>query len=198
VTTNRLLRLLRTKGWSRIFAVRRLVAGALVLLALLVAVRPSRAPDAPMLVAHHDLAPGTVLSTSDIKLVRAPPSLVPAGALTDPLSAAQRVLAGAAAAGEPITSARLLGPENTRLTAGGPDAAAVPIRLADDGMAELLAPGSHVDIVAPEQEVIASDAAVVTVRPTDKGRLVVVALPRQLAVRVAAASLARAVTVTLR
>jgi Flp pilus assembly protein CpaB len=198
VTTNRLLRLLRTKGWSRIFAVRRLVAGALVLLALLVAVRPSSAPDAPMLVAHHDLAPGTVLSTSDIKLVRAPPSLVPAGALTDPLSAAQRVLAGAAAAGEPITSARLLGPENTRLTAGGPDAAAVPIRLADDGMAELLAPGSHVDIVAPEQEVIASDAAVVTVRPTDKGRLVVVALPRQLAVRVAAASLARAVTVTLR
>jgi Flp pilus assembly protein CpaB len=151
-----------------------------------------------MLVAQHDLAPGTVLSTSDIKLVRAPPSLVPSGALTDPAKAAAQVLAGAAAAGEAITSARLLGPENIRLTTGGPDAAAVPIRLADDGVADLLVAGSHVDIVAPDQEVLATDAVVLTVRPGDRGRLVVVGLPRPVAIRVAAASLARQVTVTLR
>jgi Flp pilus assembly protein CpaB len=170
----------------------------LVVLAAFLALRPARAQDAPMVVAHHSLAPGTVLSTSDIKLVRAPPSLVPVGALTDLVAAQNQVLTSAAAAGEPITAARLLSPENTRLTAGRPDAATVPIRLADDGMAELLAPGSHVDIVAPEQEVIATDATVVTVRSTDKGHLVLVALPRETATRVAAASLARAVTVTLR
>jgi Flp pilus assembly protein CpaB len=151
-----------------------------------------------MLVARHDLAPGTVLSTTDTKLVRAPPSLVPTGALTDPAMVSDQVLAGAAAAGEPITSARLLGPLNTRLTAGFPDAAAVAVRLDDDGMAELLTPGSRVDIVAPDQEVIAADATVVTVRSSDKGRLVLVALPRQVATRVAAASLARTMAVTLR
>jgi hypothetical protein len=151
-----------------------------------------------MLVAHHDLAPGTVLSTSDTKLVRAPPWLVPSGALTDPAMAATQVLAGAAAAGEPITSARLLGPENIRLTAGRPDAAAVAIRLADDGVADLLVSGSHVDIVGPDQEVLAVDAVVLTVRSSDRGRLVVVGLPRPVAIRVAAASLARQVTITLR
>lgn len=151
-----------------------------------------------MLVAHHDLAAGTVLSTSDLKLVRAPPSLVPSGALTDPAKAATQVLAGAAAAGEPITSARLLGPENIRLTAGRPDAAAVAVRLADDGVADLLASGSHVDVVGPDQEVLAEDAVVLTVRSGDRGRLVVLGLPRPLAIRVAAASLARQVTITLR
>jgi Flp pilus assembly protein CpaB len=151
-----------------------------------------------MLVADHDLAPGTVLSTSDIKLVRAPPSLMPKGVLTNVSSASGQILTGAAAAGEPITTVRLVGPENTRLTAGRPDSAAVPVRLADDGVAELLAPGSHVDIVATDQEVLAQDAIVVTVRSSDKSRLTVVALPRHIAPRVAAASLARAVTVTLR
>lgn len=196
MTGSRLLRSLRTKGWPRVFAVRRLLAAALVVFAAVLALRPVR--DVPMLVAQHDLASGTVLSTSDIKLVRAPPSLVPSGALTDPAKAATQVLAGAAATGEPITSARLLGPENIRLTAGGPDAAAVPIRLADDGVADLLVPGSHVDIVAADQEVLATDAVVLTVRPGDRGRLVVVGLPRPVATRVAAASLAHQVTVTLR
>jgi Flp pilus assembly protein CpaB len=196
MTRSRLLRSLRTKGWPRVFAIRRLVAAALVVFAGFLALRPVR--DAPMLVAHHDLAAGTVLSTSDLKVVRAPPALVPSGALTDPAKATTQVLAGAAAAGEPITSARLLGPENIRLTAGRSDAAAVPVRLADDGIAELLPPGSHVDVVGPDQEVLAEDAVVLTVRSGDRGRLVVLGLPRPLAIRVAAAALARQVTITLR
>ncbi|MCE7008799.1 SAF domain-containing protein [Kibdelosporangium philippinense] len=197
-----LLKALRTKGWVRTVAIRRLIAVALVGLALFLAWRPNHATEAQMLVAAHDLAPGTTLSTSDLKLVRAPPSLIPRGALTDVQAAAGQVLAGVAAAGEPITSARLLGPENTRLTAGSPDAAAVPIRLADEGVAELLVPGARVDIVAPDQTVLASAATVVTVRPArrahEQGWLVVVALPGHAAPRVAAASLAREVTVTLR
>ncbi|TCO58384.1 SAF domain-containing protein [Actinocrispum wychmicini] len=185
-------------GWARVITIRRLLAVVLVLLAAVLAVRPAHDRDVPMLVARHAIAPGTVLSTSDIKLVRAPPALVPTGALTDEPSAVHQVLAGAAAAGEPITSARLVGPENTRLTAGQPDAAAVAVRLDDDELAALLVPGSHVDVVAPDQEVIATDATVVTVRAGGKGRLVLVALPRAVATRVAAAALAGALAVTLR
>lgn len=153
-----------------------------------------------MLVADHDLAPGTTLSISDVRVVRAPPPVIPKGALIDASAASGRVLAGAASAGEPITSARLLGPENTRLTAGPGDISAVPVRLADSGVAELLLPGARVDIVAPDQAVLAGDATVVTVRPGsgEQGRLVVVALPRDVATRVAAAALTREVTVTLR
>jgi Flp pilus assembly protein CpaB len=155
-----------------------------------------------MLVADRDLAPGTTLSTSDVRIVRAPPSLIPRGAHADVSEVSGQVLAGAASAGEPITSARLIGPENTRLTAGLADASAVPVRLADSGVAELLVPGSKVDIVGPDQAVLASAATVVTVRPSagsaDRGRLVVVALPRDVAPRVAAASLTREMTVTLR
>lgn len=197
---------LKTKGWTRTVAIRRLIAASLVLLAAVLALKPPSPPDSPLLVADHDLRPGTTLSTSDLRVVRAPPALMPSGALTAPSDAVGQVLAGAASAGEPITSARLVGPTNTRLTAGRPDSAAVPIRLADDGMADLLTPGSRIDIVAPDQAVLATDATVLTVRSnagsgptsTTNGQLVLVALPRDLAPRVAAASLARAVTVTLR
>lgn len=184
--------------WARVVTIRRLLALTLTVLAAVLALRPTHSQDVPMLVARHTLAPGTVLSTSDITLVRAPPSLVPTGALTDVSAAAHQVLTGAAAAGEPITSARLVGPENTRLTAGRPDAAAVPIRLDDEEVATLLVPGSHVDIVGPGQAVLATDATVVTVRAGDKGRLVLVALPRELATKVAAAALAGTLAVTLR
>jgi Flp pilus assembly protein CpaB len=182
--------------------IRRIVAAALVTVAVFLALRPNPTEEAPMLVADRDLAPGTALSASDVKTVHAPPSLIPRGALTEPSKAAGQVLAGAASAGEPITTARLLGPENTRLTTGLPNASAVPVRLADSGVAELLVPGSKVDIVGPDQTVLASAATVVTVRPAsgsaDRGRLIVVALPSDIAPRVAAASLTREMTVTLR
>ncbi|MEV4310746.1 SAF domain-containing protein [Actinocrispum sp. NPDC049592] len=198
MATSRLLRSLRTKGWTRVFALRRILAAGLVLFAAVLAFRPVRVAEVPVLVAARDLAPGTPLSTSDIKLLRAPPSLVPSGALSDPASVGGQVLAGAAAAGEPITSVRLLGPSNIRLTTGLPDAAAVAVRLVDDSIADLLVPGSHVDIVGPDQEVLASDAVVVTIRSGEPRRLLVVGLPRAVAIRVAAASLSREVTVTLR
>ncbi|CAM4234200.1 SAF domain-containing protein [Kibdelosporangium persicum] len=198
----RLLLALRTTGWVRTVAIRRLVAAALLALAAFLAFRPHHTSEAPMLVAAHDLAAGLTLSTSDLRLVRAPPGLVPRAALTDLSAAAGQVLAAGASAGEPITSARLLGPENTRLTAGSDDVAAVPIRLADEGVAELLVPGVRVDIVAPDQSVLASSATVLTVRSTggsrEQGRLVVVALPSHAAPRVAAAALTKEVTVTLR
>jgi hypothetical protein len=121
------------------------------------------------------------------------------------------VLAGAARAGEPLTDVRLAGPEQVGPIRGSPDAAAVPVRLADPDVAALLAPGSRVDVVTPgptgdRPVVLAADAAVLTVLATGpdppgqgaRGRLVLVALPRADAARVAAASVSEQVAVTLR
>lgn len=195
------------RGWPRRLAIRRLVAVLLVLAAAVLAIRPQpRDPDTvPMLVAARDLPPGTTLRGTDVTVSLLPPSLRPHSALTDPSEATGRVLAGATTAGEPLTDARLVGPANTALTTGDPSAAAVPFRLADPAVAGLLTPGLRVDVVTVSQtseaEVLAANAAVLTVRPADEtsdGHLVVLALPREEATRVAAASLGRPVAVTLR
>ena len=205
--------MLRRRGWPRTIAVRRIVAVALVLLAAVLALRPGAARDeagVPVLVAARELAPGTTLAATDLRMARVPAEVAPKAALADPGAAAGRVLAGAAAEGEPITEVRLAGPRNTRLLTGDADVAAVPVRLADPGLAELLPPGSRVDVVGAkpgggtdDHPVLASDAVVVTAhRPADsgadRGPLVVLALPRDAAARVAAAALRGTVTVTLR
>lgn len=195
------------RGWPRRLAIRRLVAVLLVLAAAVLAIRPQpREPDTvPMLVASRDLPPGTTLRATDMSVSRLSPSLRPRSALTDPAQATGRVLAGATTAGEPLTSARLVGPANTHLTTGDPSAAAVPFRLADPAVAGLLTPGLRVDVVTVSPTasaiVLAANATVLTVRPADKeaeGHLVVLALPRKEATQVAAASLGQPVAVTLR
>jgi Flp pilus assembly protein CpaB len=195
----------RLRTWPRWLALRRITALVLVLLAAALALRPANRaaePTVPVLVAARDLPPGTTLRATDIKVSRSPPSLRPPAALTAPEQATGRVLAGATTAGEPLTKARLLGPENSRLTAGIPQAAAVPFRLADPAVSDLLTPGVRVDVVTvsatnTDPVVLAANATVLTTRATDAS-LVVIALPREEATRVAAASLGQPVTVTLR
>jgi Flp pilus assembly protein CpaB len=191
---------LRTKGWARTVLIRRLIAAVLVAVATFLALRPEATTDAPMLVTATDLSPGTVLSTKDVKLVRAPPHVIPAAALTDPGQASGQLLTGAAAAGEPITRKRLLGKENTHLTTGLGDASAVPIRLPDPAIADLLMPGSHVDIIGPDRTILASAATVLTVRPSTDAQthLAVIALPHDEAATVAAAALTQDLAITLR
>lgn len=214
---DRLRQLVAGRGWPRALALRRVVAGVLVLLAVALAVRPPPQthgePTVPMLVAARDLAPGSSLRPADVRVVRTPKSLRPPAALTAPGQAAGRVLAGAASRGEPVTRVRLVGRENSRLTTGDPDAVAVPVRLADPEVAALLTPGAHVDVVTVAAEggvdavLLASDATVVTVRadePADMragprpGRLVVIAVPGASATRLASVSLGQPVAVTLR
>lgn len=205
-------RLLRNRGWPRLLALRRVIAAGLVLLAVALAVRAPQArgaPTVPVLVAARDLAPGVTLGAGDVRVAQAPESLRPPAALTAADQVAGRVLAGAASTGEPITRARLVGPENSQLATGDRDAVAVPVRLADPAVAALLAPGARVDVVTvspdngPEPILLAGEATVVTVRPdddpanTDQGRLVVIAVPRATATRVAAVSLGQPVAITL-
>ena len=197
----------RLHPWPRWLALRRIAALLLVLAAAVLAIRPTRrAADAtvPTLVAARDLPPGVTLRPSDVRVSRQPPTTRPPSALTAPSQATGRVLASATTAGEPLTRARLVGPENSRLTAGDPDAAAVPFRLADPAVADLLTPGLHVDVVtvAPSSTdavVLATNATVLTIRHADdKTNLVVIALPREEATQVAAAALNQPVAVTLR
>jgi Flp pilus assembly protein CpaB len=209
----RLRQLLGNRGWPRALALRRLTAAALILLAALLAVRPGAGagePTRPLVVAARDLAPGASLSLADVRVVAVPAGIRPATGLGSADEVSGRVLAGAAAEGEPITRARLVGPENTRLVTGGPDAVAVPVRLADAAVADLLTPGARVDVVTTDPHggaaLLAADATVVTVRAdtgersaaSRPGRLVVVAMPRDTATRVASVSLGQPVTVTLR
>jgi len=215
---DRLRQSLAARGWPRALALRRVAAGALVVLAVALAVRPPPQargePTVPMLVAARDLGPGSSLGPADVRVVRAPESLRPAAALTAAEQVRGRVLAGATGRGEPVTRARLVGRENSRLATGDPDAVAVPVRLADAEVAALLTPGAHVDVVTAAPEggtravLLAANATVVTVRAEEPGgamqtgagpgRLVVIAVPRDSAARLASVSLGQPVAVTLR
>jgi pilus assembly protein CpaB len=206
----RVLDALRGSGWRRTVLLRRAVAGLLAALALVLALIPED-PGTAVVVASQDLASGTALTGNDVAVATWPAPLVPAGALRTPQEVGGRVLAGAARAGEPLTDVRLAGRESAARLTGRPDDAAVPVRLPNPDVAGLLGPGSRVDVVAPGPDdgrpvVLAADAAVLTVlaaepaRPGQAapGRLVLVALPRSEAARVAAAALSEQIAVTLR
>lgn len=206
---DRLVELVRGPSWRRVAILRRAAAAALVIGALVLALRPGgHTQTVPVLVAAHDLGPGATLRASDVEVRRRPSGDVPDGALRRAADAEGQVLAGAARAGEPLTDLRLVGPELTRRATGSADAARVPVRLADADVAALLQPGSTVDVVTTgehgeEPVVLATGAIVLAVLPAEgdaarRGRLILVALPRSAATRVAGTSLAQPVTVTLR
>lgn len=203
--------LLEALGWRRTVLVRRLLAGLLAVAALVLAVRapPGSTSAVPVLVTVRDLAPGITLRAEDVEVRGWPPELAPAGALRAADQVDGRVLAGAAGVGEPLTAPRLAGPELARRASGRADAASVPIRLADAEVATLLSPGRVVDVIASGDQpdgalVLAAAAIVLTVLPSEarsaggRGRLVLVAVPRASATKLAAATLGKEVTVTLR
>lgn len=194
-------------GWRRMVLLRRLAAGVLATLALVLALLPPSGADrVPVLVAATDVAAGATLRAADLAVRHWPRELAPAGALAEPAAATGRVLAGAARTGEPITDVRLAGAH----ARAGPGAAAVPVRLADPGVADLVGPGSRVDVVGTDEStgapvVLAADAAVVTVLPADSGpvgraggRMILVSMPRDQATRVAATSVVGGLAITLR
>ena len=195
-------------------ALRRAAAGLLVLLALGLLAAPSVAPaGTPVLVAARDLAPGVALGPADVAVRLLPGELVPAGAFAESGAVAGRQVVGGVRAGEALTDVRLLGPVAAVAAAGVPDAAGVPVRLADAGVAALLTPGTRVDLVAAgaddagavaaDPALLAPGAVVLAVLPAPErtagsAPVVVVALPSALAARVATVSLREEVTVTLR
>jgi Flp pilus assembly protein CpaB len=192
-------------GWRRVVLVRRFAAAALAGLAVVLALVPHpRTAGIAVAVVAVEISAGATVRAADLAVHEWPAELVPAGALHDPGDAVGRVLIGAARAGEPLTDVRLVGAGAA--TGAGPEGAAVPIRLADAGVAALLVPGSRVDVVtvggrSDQPVALASDATVLAVLAEDsgaRGRLVMVSMPREVATRVAAAALSEQVAVTLR
>jgi Flp pilus assembly protein CpaB len=161
---------------------RQALAGLLALLAVGLTLWPT---SAMAVVTARDLAPGVVLTEADLRLV--PMDARPQGVLSSLDAVVGQVLTGPARSGEPLT--------DFRLTRADPDLVSVAVRLADAGVAELLTPGSRIDVIGSDAEVLAEAAAVVAVRPD---QLVVIGLGRRNATQVAAASLERPVAVTLR
>ncbi|KAA0023787.1 SAF domain-containing protein [Antrihabitans cavernicola] len=199
-------------AWARTIIARRVAAAALVALAVALFFRGDpRSQLTPTVVAAHDLQPGRIVTADDIRIAEYSSGIHPEGAASSMDAVVGKTVAGATRRGEPITDARVLGPRLAAVSVGTTESRVVPLRLADAGVAELLREGDRVDIFTAAEHadpaapngptMIAADAAVVLVSPTDSGRgakerVVMVALPTGDAGKVAAASLTSALTVT--
>lgn len=195
--------------WARTVRARKVAASALIVLAGLSAIRSNPHSDqTDVVVARHDIAPGTALSADDVSLESRVAHTVPDGATSDVATVLHATLTGPARRGEILTDVRLL---SNRLTeaAAGTDARLVSVHPADDALIDLVRPGDVVDVVTGTDDgqggpdaprVLASGGIVVLV--SDKhnrdDRVVLVALPATAAVAVAGATLSQAVTLTLR
>ncbi len=200
---NRISRAARP-DFARTLLARRIAAGLLVLLAGLAAWRPDpdTAPRA-VVVAVHDLGPGTALTGDDVALRVLPAGILPDGAVTALDAVVGATLAGPSRRGEVLTDARVLGPRLAGLVAG-PDPRTVPVHPADGAVLDVIRPGDVVDVLgAPSAErdarprLLAADAVVVLVSKAGDDRVVLVALPAAAAHALAGATLVQDVTLAI-
>jgi len=204
--------------WTRTVLVRRVAAGALVVLAGVATLRSNPDGDrVEVVVAAHDLRPGTALTSDDVRLEKRLATTVPDGSQADLSAVVGSTLASPTRRGEVLTDVRLLGSRLAESTAG-PDARIVPLHLADSALIDLVRVGDVVDVLAapandappatqattpPASSVVATDAVVVLVsdkqkvQVADSDRVVLVALPARVANTVAGSALGQAVTLTL-
>lgn len=200
--------------WTRTVLARRVAAGGLVVLAAVAALRSDPEGDhVDVLVATHDLSPGTALTAADVRVEKRLATTVPDGSTATLAKVLGSTLAGPARRGEVLTDVRLLGSRLAE-SAAGPGARVVPLHLADGALIDLVRVGDVVDVLAaPANEtpaapptvsrVIATDAIVVLVSPRQRlqsaegDRVVLVALPARVANTVAGSALGQTVTLTL-
>lgn len=183
---DRLLAPLRTIRRA-VLARRRPLAALLTAVAVATGLHAAATPPpatVDVVVATRDLPAGVVVEADDLRMAGFAPDSVPAGTSDDPDDAVGRTLAAPLRAGEPMTDVRLVGPA---LTEGYPGLSAVPVRLPDAGMADLLRVGDVVDLVAADPQggsatIVATRVPVLAVPATTSevgatglpGRLVVV------------------------
>jgi pilus assembly protein CpaB len=185
---------------------RRGVAAALAGVAVLAVIQTLSGGGTPVVsvaVASIDLPAGHTLTESDVTVIDYPRDLDPPGTSPDASVLVGEMLVSAISAGEPVTASRLLG---ARPQAGRGKVAA-PVRLADAGVAGLLAPGDVITIVSAGTDgtasVLARNARIIT-RPippaglsTRSGSLVLVAVNPNEAATLAAESVSRDLTAVL-
>jgi pilus assembly protein CpaB len=185
---------------------RRPIAAALAGLSVLFiigAVSESGEPTQPVAIAAADIPAGSTLTVDDVTTSQFPVSLVPPGSTSNPSDLDGEILTTAITAGEPITASRLLG---SRPDAGR-GLVAAPVRLADAGVAGLLAPGDVVDLIAASTDgsarVVARKARLIT-RPippatfgTQTGSLVLLAVTPDEATTIAGVATTRDLSAVL-
>ncbi len=192
------------RGGRRVRALRRTVAVVLLLLAAgFASIRPESPGDGTaVVVAARDLDIGAVLAASDLRTERIPDP--PDGAVHASADTVGRMLASPVRRGEILTDVRLLDQAGPR---AGPGRVAVPARLGDADVVELLRPGMHVAMVSVPRDGTAAarsltddavvlsvaDAATGTLSAQNRGRIVVFAVPSTAADAVAAAGLTGAI-----
>ncbi len=195
----------------RAVLVRRRLLAALLTAAAVAGVVQALAPPAPetrpVLAAGSDLPAGAVVGPDDLVTVRVPPAAVPDGVVTGEEAVGQR-LASPLRRGEPVTDVRLV---SGSLLAGRPGEVAVPLRIPDAASVELVDVGDRVDVLATdprgreEASTVVRGARVLalpeTTAPgpanTQGGRLVVLAVERDVAPRLAAATARASLSLTL-
>jgi Flp pilus assembly protein CpaB len=193
---------------------RRLMSAVLVAVAVVAAlhvVRPAPPAESTVWVAAHDLAGGAPLGRADVRPVRVPVALVPAGALRTAGDVVGRLLAAPVRRGEPLTDDRMLG-DSLLASMPDPGLVAVPVRVADGQAAvALVHPGDVVDVLAAtdpgagaaDSVTVARGVQVLSVPGRDPAAgdgagLVVVAVDRAQAAALARASVSSRLSLALR
>ena len=179
---------------------RRPLAALTAAGAVLAAVQAT-SPPAPQTVAvwtaRRDLPSGAVLSESDLANVRFSPQTVPADVVEEPDEVVGLTLAAPMSRGEVVTRLRTLG---RGLLRGYPDRTAVPLRITDASIVDLLRVGDRVSFVVADPDsrraprFLLEDAPVLAIPAVrdgalssgTPGRLVVAAVPTAEAGQVAA------------
>lgn len=192
------LRVFANPSHRRSTAVRRVIAAVLALAAVASIVVDSARADPAVTTFARDVPAGALLTADDLAQTQLPQSVTPANAIRDPELAAGQILAAGAAAGEVVTTTRLVGPDLvTELEAGEPPGepfTMVPLALAEPDILPLLHHGARVDVVGQGPTVIAQGGRIVTV---GEDGAVLVLLRQSQASAVAAASLSDPLTVVL-
>ncbi|GAB17114.1 hypothetical protein GOEFS_019_00270 [Gordonia effusa NBRC 100432] len=194
-------------GWLRAVIIRRTIAIVLVAVAAVMTIADHRAAQGQSVItAAHDLMPGRLLVASDLTIRRIPGVALPDGALRLSADGVGRTVTGRVRAGEIVTDVRLLSARLPVGLRGLRDSRLVPVRLADDAVADLLREGDIVDVLSETSDVLARDAVValgVARRSTGFGgnstgiRPILLAMSDVEAQRVATAGLKSALTVVL-
>ncbi|MHA2788466.1 SAF domain-containing protein [Corynebacterium sp. S7] len=202
---------LRTPGYQRTLILRRVLAGALAIIAMLSFATSTFSRDPSVVTFAAPVEVGTVLSEHDVRLTQVPEHLVPKDAVTLIDDAVGKVAATHGTEGQFLTSVQLLGEEYsaayvTHITeefdAGSHSM--VPIKLAEPDIIPLLHQGDVVNIVSTNShngtsDTIATGGRVVFAGETGttNAETVLVLLPEAMANAVAAASLTSPLTVIL-
>lgn len=171
-----------------------LFAGVAVAAGLQAAAAPPPATTT-LITAARDLPGGTLLGPGDAVAIQVDPNVIPSGASSNPVG---RVLASPLRKGEAITDVRLIG---SGLLEGHPGLSAVPVRIPDPAVVELLRVGDTFNLLATDPEggvtrVVAEDVVVLAIPKSSteasaigiSGSLIVLGASRAEAIEIANAA----------